>query len=58
MPGPVFLFDAAWPGAASDRADRVRVALDPGRYAVRAAEVRPGPETWLSLVQLRRLADR
>ncbi|MFD5655360.1 immunity 21 family protein [Streptomyces sp. NPDC127039] len=57
--GPVLLFDAAWPGSASDRApDRVRVALEPGRYAVRAAEVRPGPETWLSLVHLRRLTDR
>ncbi|MFG2325767.1 immunity 21 family protein [Streptomyces sp. NBC_01723] len=58
VPGPVLLFDAAWPGAASERAGRVRVALDPGRYAVRAAEARPGAETWLSLVQLRRLADR
>ncbi|WND38829.1 immunity 21 family protein [Streptomyces sp. BB1-1-1] len=58
VPGPVLLFDAAWPGTACDRADHVRVALAPGRYAVRAAEVRPGPETWLNVVQLRRLADR
>ncbi|MFE0812426.1 immunity 21 family protein [Streptomyces sp. NPDC058794] len=58
VPGSVLLFDAAWPGTACDRADHVRVALDPGRYAVRAAEVRPGPETWLTVVRLRRLADR
>ncbi|MGW2168974.1 immunity 21 family protein [Streptomyces sp. NPDC001705] len=57
VPGPVVLFDAAWPGAASERAGRVRVALAPGRYAVRAAEARPGAETWLSLVQLRRLSE-
>ncbi|MFI8193640.1 immunity 21 family protein [Streptomyces sp. NPDC085946] len=56
VPGTVLLFDAAWPGPDSARADHVRVALEPGRYAVRAAQVQPGPETWLGLVQLRRLA--
>jgi hypothetical protein len=55
VPGPVVLFDAAWPGKASERTDHLRVALAPGRYAVRAAYVEPGPETWLGLVQLRRL---
>jgi len=55
VPGPVVLFDAAWPGAASARTDHLRVALEPGRYAVRAAYVEPGPETWVGLVQLRRL---
>ncbi|MER5212017.1 immunity 21 family protein [Streptomyces sp. NPDC002838] len=55
VPGAVLLFDAAWPGTDSTRTDHVRVALDPGRYAVRAARVQPGPETWLGLVQLRRL---
>ncbi|KOG38645.1 immunity 21 family protein [Streptomyces resistomycificus] len=55
VPGAVVLFDAAWPGTDATRADRVRIALEPGRYAVRAAHVRPGPETWLGLVQLRRL---
>ncbi|WP_217250524.1 Imm21 family immunity protein [Streptomyces sp. AC602_WCS936] len=54
---PVLLFDAARPGTACDRADHVRVALDPGRYAVRAAEVRPGREPWLNVVRLRRLSD-
>ncbi|GHB27163.1 hypothetical protein GCM10010377_16430 [Streptomyces viridiviolaceus] len=58
VPGPVLLFDAARPGSDCARTDHVRVALDPGRYAVRAAEVRPGPETWLNVVQLRRLTDR
>ncbi|MDL5200212.1 immunity 21 family protein [Streptomyces sp. ALI-76-A] len=57
VPGPVVLFDAAWPGHDSTRADHVRVVLDPGSYAVRAAQVQPGPETWLSLVQLRRLPN-
>ncbi|MER5399057.1 immunity 21 family protein [Streptomyces sp. NPDC002599] len=55
VPGPVVLFDAAWPGTASGRADHLRVALEPGRYGVRAARVEPGPETWVGLVQLRRL---
>ncbi|HET9382536.1 MAG TPA: Imm21 family immunity protein [Streptomyces sp.] len=49
--GPVWLFDAAQPGGTG----RVRLALDPGRYAVRAARVPTGPETWVGLVQLRRL---
>ncbi|AVH60149.1 MULTISPECIES: immunity 21 family protein [Streptomyces] len=55
VPGPVVLFDAAWPGPASERTDHLKVALEPGRYAVRAAYVEPGPETWVGLVQLRRL---
>jgi hypothetical protein len=56
VPGPVVLFDAAWPGAASENTDHLRVVLEPGRYAVRAARVEPGPETWVGLVQLRRAA--
>ncbi|MEW2168108.1 immunity 21 family protein [Streptomyces sp. NPDC007084] len=55
VPGPVILFDAAWPGPASERTDHLRVALAPGRYGVRAAHVEPGPETWVGLVHLRRL---
>ncbi|MFE9762932.1 immunity 21 family protein [Streptomyces sp. NPDC005808] len=55
VPGPVVLFDAAWPGTASTRTDHLRVGLEPGRYAVRATYVEPGPETWVGLVQLRRL---
>ena len=53
MPGPVVLFDAAWPGTHAAGTDHARLALGPGRYAVRAAQVSPGPETWLVLVQLR-----
>ncbi|EPD62421.1 immunity 21 family protein [Streptomyces sp. HGB0020] len=55
VPGTVLLFDSAWPGKDTDRTDCLRVELEPGRYAVRAANVQPGPETWLGLVQLRRL---
>jgi len=55
VPGPVVLFDAAWPGTASGNTDHLRVVLEPGRYGVRAAHVEPGPETWVGLVQLRRL---
>ncbi len=56
VPGAVFLFDAAWPGSDSVRTDHLKVSLAPGRYAVRAAQVQPGPETWLGLVQLRLLS--
>ncbi|MFJ5997593.1 immunity 21 family protein [Streptomyces sp. NPDC092370] len=58
VPGPVRLFDAAWPGTGLAGTDQVRVALEPGRYAVRAARVQPGPETWLDLIELRLLAPR
>ncbi|MEV0242545.1 immunity 21 family protein [Streptomyces sp. NPDC050674] len=52
VPGPVRLFDAAWPGTGLADTDQVRVALEPGTYTVRTARVRPGPETWLDLVRL------
>ena len=55
VPGTVVLFDSAWPGPETERTEHLRVALEPGTYAVRAAQVQPGPETWLGLVQLRRL---
>jgi hypothetical protein len=55
VPGTVVLFDAAWPGNDCVRTDHLKVTLEPGRYAVRAAQVQPGAETWLGLVQLRRL---
>ncbi|WP_327666647.1 MULTISPECIES: immunity 21 family protein [unclassified Streptomyces] len=55
VPGTVVLFDSAWPGGETDRTDCLRVELEAGRYAVRAANVQPGPETWLGLVQLRRI---
>ncbi|MET7294629.1 immunity 21 family protein [Streptomyces griseoloalbus] len=56
VPGALLLFDAAWPGAESTGTDHQRLTLAPGRYAVRAAQVQPGPETWLALVQLRPLS--
>ncbi|MER8008094.1 immunity 21 family protein [Streptomyces sp. NPDC094149] len=55
VPGAVVLFDSAWPGNETGRTDCLKVPLQPGSYAVRAANVQPGPETWLGLVQLRRL---
>ncbi|MEU9354640.1 immunity 21 family protein [Streptomyces griseoloalbus] len=55
VPGALLLFDAAWPGTESTDTDHLRLTLAPGRYAVRAAQVQPGPETWLALVQLRPL---
>ncbi|MFC3578177.1 immunity 21 family protein [Streptomyces yaanensis] len=57
VPGAVVLFDAAWPGNASERTDHLRVALEPGRYTVRVAYVEPGPEVWVGLVQVRRAGD-
>ncbi|MGW0767501.1 immunity 21 family protein [Streptomyces sp. NPDC002676] len=57
VPGSVLLFDSAWPGGTADRTEHLRVPLDAGTYAVRAAYAQPGPETWVGLVQLRRLAD-
>jgi hypothetical protein len=56
VPGTVLLFDAAWPGTRSTGTDHVRLTLGPGRYAVRAAQAQPEPETWLVLVQLRPLS--
>src|SRR5690242_20715802 len=55
--GPVVLFDSAWPGREADGTERLRIALEPGGYAVRAGQAQPGPETWLGLVQLRRLPN-
>lgn len=57
VPGDVVLFDAAWPGNESAHTDHLRVALEPGRYTVRAAYVEPGPEVWTVLVQVRRAGD-
>ncbi|NEC82829.1 hypothetical protein G3I38_27220, partial [Streptomyces sp. SID7958] len=37
VPGPVVLFDAAWPGVHSTGTDHLRLDLPAGRYAVRAA---------------------
>ncbi|MBX7553085.1 immunity 21 family protein [Streptomyces sp. NPDC004232] len=55
VPGPVLLFDSAWPGRAAGRVEHLRVPLEAGTYAVRAAYAQPGPETWVGLVRLSRL---
>lgn len=51
--GSVVLFDAVWAGSECEREDHVRVPLEPGRYAVRAAYVESNPLTSHVLVQLR-----
>ncbi|MFS4097817.1 immunity 21 family protein [Streptomyces sp. AF1A] len=56
VPGPVVLFDSAWPGGAADRQEHLRIPLPAGRYGVRAGYAQPGPETWVGLVQLTPLA--
>lgn len=56
VPGPVVLFDSAWPGGKAGHQEHLRIPLDAGRYTVRAAYAQPAPETWFGLVQLRRLA--
>ena len=56
VPGPVLLSDSAWPGGDADRTEHLRVPLAAGSYSVRAAYAQPGPETWVGLVQVRRIA--
>ncbi|MFF0413463.1 Imm21 family immunity protein [Kitasatospora sp. NPDC004745] len=55
VPGPVVLFDSAWTGEESRQQDHVRVDLEAGPYAVRAAYAEPDLQTGLTLVALRRL---
>ncbi|MBP0451235.1 hypothetical protein J5Y04_17045 [Kitasatospora sp. RG8] len=55
VPGPVVLFDSAWTGEESRQQDHVRVDLEAGSYAVRAAYAEPDPQTGLMLIALRRL---
>ncbi|MEU4038238.1 immunity 21 family protein [Streptomyces collinus] len=52
VPGPVVLFDSARPGAAARTERHLRVPLRPGSYLVRAACLRPDPETRVGLVRL------
>ncbi|MCX5178470.1 immunity 21 family protein [Streptomyces virginiae] len=52
VPGPVVLFDSAWPGSEVEPDNHTRVELTPGRYAVRAASARPNAETAFQLVRL------
>ncbi|WP_328789809.1 MULTISPECIES: Imm21 family immunity protein [unclassified Streptomyces] len=52
VPGPVVLFDSAWPGSEVEPDNHARVDLAAGRYEVRAALVQPNSETAFQLVQL------
>ncbi|WP_327736162.1 immunity 21 family protein [Streptomyces nojiriensis] len=55
VPGPVVLFDSAWPGSDVEPDNHARVDLEAGRYEVRAALAEPNSETAFQLVQLVRL---
>ncbi|MFB6565510.1 Imm21 family immunity protein [Streptomyces sp. NPDC056400] len=55
VPGPVVLFDSAWPGSEVEPDNHVRVDLAAGRYEVRAALAQPNSETAFQLVRLVRL---
>ncbi|MEV6139000.1 Imm21 family immunity protein [Nocardia sp. NPDC051990] len=48
---PVMLFDSAWPGAEIELDNQLRIALGPGRYRVRATNIK-NPSNWMILVQL------
>lgn len=52
VPGPVVLFDSAWPGCEVEPDNHARVDLAGGRYEVRAALAQPNSETAFQLVQL------
>lgn len=52
VPGPMALFDSAWPGDEMEPENHVRLETAAGRYLVRAAQVMPVPETTFCLVQL------
>ncbi|MFI8393114.1 Imm21 family immunity protein [Streptomyces sp. NPDC085540] len=55
VPGPVVLFDSAWPGSEVEPDNHVRVDLAAGRYEVRAVLAQPNSETAFRLVRLVRL---
>jgi hypothetical protein len=48
---PVILFDSAWPGAEIELDNQLCIALDPGRYRVRATYIKD-PDNRMILVQL------
>ncbi|WP_405598219.1 MULTISPECIES: Imm21 family immunity protein [unclassified Streptomyces] len=52
VPGPVVLFDSAWPGGEAHEDERLRVEVAAGRYRVQAAQVTPRPSITFCLVQL------
>ncbi|MFF4427511.1 immunity 21 family protein [Streptomyces sp. NPDC001549] len=52
VPGPVVLFDSAWPGSEVEPDNHARVDLAAGRYEVRAALAQPNAETAFQLIRL------
>ncbi|WP_067714245.1 Imm21 family immunity protein [Nocardia yamanashiensis] len=56
VPGPLVLFDSAWPGTDIEPGNQLRIDLQPGKYRVRATS-RHEPDDWLILVQLQPILD-
>ncbi|MEV6325602.1 Imm21 family immunity protein [Nocardia sp. NPDC051787] len=54
---PVMLFDSAWPGTEIELDNQLHIALDPGRYRVRATYIK-NPGNWMILVQLQPTVDK
>ncbi|MEU2455943.1 Imm21 family immunity protein [Streptomyces sp. NPDC012765] len=52
VPGPVVLFDSAWPGSEVEPDNHTRVDLPAGRYEVRAALAHPDADITFQLIQL------
>ncbi|MFG2994876.1 Imm21 family immunity protein [Streptomyces sp. NPDC048257] len=52
VPGPVVLFDSAWPGSEVEPDNHMRVDLAAGRYELRAALAQPHSLTTFQLVRL------
>lgn len=51
------LFDSAWPGTEIELDNQLHIALDPGRYRVRATYIK-NPGNWMILVQLQPTVDK
>lgn len=55
---PVLLFDSAWAGTEIEVDNKLHIALDPGRYRVRATYIEDrGEGNWMILVQLQPTVD-
>lgn len=54
---PVVLFDSAWPGSEIELDNQLDIALDPGRYRVRATYIK-NPGNRMILVQLQPTVDK
>jgi hypothetical protein len=54
---PVMLFDSAWPGSEIELDNQLHIALDPGRYRVRATSIN-GPDNRMFLIQLQPTAGK